>query len=62
MAVFPSPSTEDTLLYLQTLVARRADVLRLGFGGARGRDLECWLQAERDVFEGRLTPAAPIVR
>ncbi len=58
MAGFPPVPTDDPLVYLQTLVARRADELRMALGRGPGRDLECWLQAEHDIFDGCSSPAA----
>lgn len=43
----PASAEEDDLLRLEMKVAQRADELRHGI---RGRDLECWLQAEREIF------------
>lgn len=46
-----SVETEDDLLRLEMWVAQRADELSQQSGGSRGRDLEHWLQAEREIFE-----------
>ena len=40
----------DALLALELRVASRADQLSQKFGGGRDKDLEYWLQAEREVF------------
>lgn len=47
---------EDPLVYLQTLVARRADELWNRHGRQSGHDLECWLQAENEIFDGQYSP------
>ena len=52
----PDPSltvfADDPLLALELRVASRADQLSLKFGGGRDKDkdLEYWLQAEREVL------------
>jgi hypothetical protein len=43
---------EDDLLRLEMKVAQRADQLSERHGRVPGRDLEHWLQAEREIFEG----------
>ncbi len=48
----PAPdSTDDASIGVLRLIARRADELRRSSGaGHRAGDLECWLQAEREVL------------
>jgi hypothetical protein len=46
----PAVYLEADLLKLEIRVARRADQLSLKHGGSRGRDLEHWLQAEREIL------------
>jgi len=41
---------DDHLLQLELKIAQRADVLLQASGSVRGRDLEHWLQAEREVL------------
>jgi Protein of unknown function (DUF2934) len=43
--------TEDDLLQLELRVAQRADKLSQENGSVRGRDLQHWLQAEREIFD-----------
>ena len=42
---------DEDLLRLEFRVAQRADELSQRDGCERGRDLEHWLQAEREIFE-----------
>ena len=42
--------SDDALLALELRVASRADQLSQKFGGGRDKDLEYWLQAEREVL------------
>ena len=58
VAVAQFGPAEDPLVYLQTLVARRADELWNAYGRQPGHDLECWLQAENDIFDGSYSEAA----
>ena len=48
----PLVPSSDALLQVQTLIARRADELSSQPDRRRGHDLECWLQAEREIFGG----------
>lgn len=50
--------TEEDLLRLEIRIARRADELSRSGSGVRERDLEHWLQAEREVLRARWQPAA----
>jgi hypothetical protein len=47
-----SALTEEGLLGLQLRVARRADEIAQTGARDRFRDIEYWLQAERDVLAG----------
>ena len=49
----PAPEpTDDASIGVLRLIARRADELRRAPGtGHQAGDLECWLQAEREVLE-----------
>ena len=47
---YPTVFADDALLALELRVASRADQLSLEFGGGRDKDLEYWLQAEREVL------------
>jgi hypothetical protein len=49
--------TEDELLQLELKIAQRADKLSQESGSIRGKDLEHWLRAEREIFEGCLGSA-----
>lgn len=50
----PRPKKEegDEALIVLQLIAKRADELWARGGQNRGRDLEYWLQAEREVLDG----------
>lgn len=45
-----APAWDDELFQLELRVARRADQLANGRGSSRGRDLETWFEAEREIF------------
>lgn len=47
----PVAFADDELLRLEFQVAQRADELSHRDGCERGRDLEHWLQAEREILE-----------
>jgi hypothetical protein len=49
-ALEPPIVTPDELDLLELLIARRADEL-FPHGGIPGKDLERWLQAEREIME-----------
>jgi hypothetical protein len=51
-------SADDELLKLQLRVARRADELSQENGREPQKDLEHWLQAEREVLTNRTAVAA----
>ena len=49
----------DRLTHWQLRIAQRADQLAAKMARGRDQDLECWLQAEREVLvEGNLSAAA----
>jgi hypothetical protein len=50
----PVVFTEDELLQLELKVAQRADQLSQESGSVRGQDLQHWLRAEQEIFEGCL--------
>ena len=50
--------SDDALLRLETMIAQRADELSREFGMDRGRALEHWRQAEREVWETVEDPPA----
>jgi hypothetical protein len=52
--------TEDDLLQFELKVAQRADALSQETGRTRGKDLEHWLQAEREILEGCTGRAAGV--
>jgi hypothetical protein len=43
---------EDELLGLELRIAKRADEIAQTGATGMDHDIECWLQAERDVFAG----------
>jgi hypothetical protein len=51
----PGFAPVDDLDRLELRIARRADELNTCFG-AHGRDLEHWLQAEREIIASGKTP------
>jgi hypothetical protein len=58
----PAADSDGELVLLEMRVAQRADELWQNEGCARGRDLEYWLQAEREICASQFGPpreAAP---